>query len=452
MASLTVSGLVSGLDVNTLVSSLMTAEQQPLVALNAKEASYQAKISALGSIKSTLASLQTAAEGLIPPTGTSAADKYTSTTATASDTTLFSATGTNSVAAGSYTLSEITLAHAQQVRKSGFTIPAGAGTLDIKIGTGTAVSVAIGANATLSSIRDAINTSSAGVTASIVNDGTNDNLILTAKNSGAANTISVTGSAGFESFDYSSGTTNSWINQQPANDASFKLNGITITSATNSITTAISGLTINLLKDTTGSATLTVAKNNSSLTTSINSFIKAYNDAMGVIKNLTAYNADTKVAATLNGSSTVRSAQSQLRAMLFTGSGGSNANLQRLSDIGVSLQQDGTLKLDSTKLNSAISSDFSGVAALVSDVGTRFKTAISGMVATGGLVAGGIDGLKATVKDIGKRRDAINLHLQKVEANYRKQFNALDVQLTNMKQTSSSLAQQLASLPSAYRG
>ncbi|MGE5384967.1 MAG: flagellar filament capping protein FliD [Betaproteobacteria bacterium] len=449
MASLTASGLVSGLDVNTLVSNLMTVEQQPLVALNTKEASYQAKISALGSVKSALAALQTAAEGLIPPAGNTAAEKYTTTTATASDTTLFSAAANNSVAAGSYTLSEITLAHAQQVRKSGFTIPAGAGTLDIKVGTGTAVAVAIDANATLSTIRDAINASSAGVTASIVNDGTNDNLILTAKNSGAANTISVTGSAGFESFNYSSGTTNSWVNQQPANDATFKLNGITITSATNSITTAISGLTINLLKDNAGSATLTVAKSNNSVTTSLNGFIKAYNDAMGVMKNLTAYNANTKVAATLNGSSTVRSAQSQLRSMLFTASGGSNADLQRLSDIGVSLQLDGTLKLDSTKLNNAISSDFNSVANLVSDVGTRFKTTISAMVGSDGLVAGSIDGLNATIKDIGKRRDAINLHLQKVEANYRKQFTALDVQLTNMKQTSASLAQQLASLPSA---
>jgi flagellar hook-associated protein 2 len=452
MATLSSPGLGSGLDINGLVSKLMAVEQRPLVALSTKEAGFQAKISALGSVKAALASLQTAAEGLIPPAGTTAADKFTTTRAVASDATLFSAGASNTAAAGTYTISDIVVAHAQQVRKSGFTIPAGSGTLDIKVGTGTTVSVNIAAGATLSSIRDAINASSAGVTASIINDGTSDNLVLTGKNTGLANTISVTGSAGFESFNYSTGTANAWTQQQGANDASFKINGIPITSATNSVTTAVTGLTITLLKDSTASSTLTVSKDNATVTSGLNTFIKAYNDAVTVMKNLSAYNAETKVAATLNGNSTVRSAQAQLRSMLFAASGGSNVNLQRLSDIGVSIQPDGTLKLDSSKLTTAINSDFSGVAGLVSDVGSRFKTRISEMLGSKGLVAGGIDGLNATIKDIGKRRESMILHLEKVEANYRKQFTALDVQISGMQQLSQSLAQQLASLPSAYSG
>lgn len=123
--------------------------------------------------------------------------------------------------------------------------------------------------------------------------------------------------------------------------------------------------------------------------------------------------------------------------MLFAASGGSNANLQRLSDLGVSIQTDGTLKLDSTKLSAAITSDFASVATLVADVGSRFKTAVSGLVsADGGSVTARIDGINTTVKDIGKRREAITLSLQKIESNYRRQFNALDLQVANLQSLS----------------
>lgn len=457
MAGLTASGLTTGLDVNSLVSQLMTVEQQPLIALNRKEASYQAKISALGSLKSALSALQTAAEALIPGAGVTAADKYTTTSASLSDTTLASASATNTAAAGSYTLTDIVAAKAQQIRKSGLAVPAEAGTLSITVGNGATVSVNIAAGATLAQVRDAVNASGAQATASIINDGTNDVLIFTAKNTGATNTITINGASTdggteFDVFDYTApGGNNSWVEQQPAGSASLKINGITVTSATNSITTAISGVTLNLVKDGVGPTTLTVGKNNAAVTTGLNAFIKAYNDAVGVMKSLGNYDAVNKQASTLTGDATLRSAQSQLRGVLFTKSGGSNASLQLLSDVGVSVQQDGTLKLDSTKLSAAITSDFSSVASLVSNVGTRFKTTISGLIATDGAVTARIDGINSTIKSIGTRRDSLNRLLAKVEENYKRQFTALDVQLSNMQSLSNRLQQQLASLPSASR-
>ncbi len=279
--------------------------------------------------------------------------------------------------------------------------------------------------------------------------------MLTAKNTGAANTITVQGSTtagdgtAFDVFDYTApGTNNGWTEQTEAGDASLKINGIPVTSASNSITASITGVTLNLVKDGAGPTTLTVSKSNAPITSSLNAFITAYNSAVTTMKSLGNYNAETKTASTLTGDSTLRTAQAKLRSTIFEATGGSNPNLQRLSDLGISTQLDGTLKLDSSKLSAAISSDASSVATLVSDIGTRFKTAIAGLVDSGGLVASSIDGVNNTIKDIGKRRDALTLLLTKVEANYTRQFTALDVQLTRLQSISNSLASQLASLPS----
>jgi len=444
MASLASPGIGSGLDINSLVSKLMAYEQQPLIAMQRKEAGFQAKISALGSLKSALSALQTAAENLVPGSGTTAANKFTATRAGLSDTSLATASANNTAAAGNYTLSEITLAAAQQVRKSGFSIPAAAGTLSITVGTGTAVEVAIGENATLASIRDAINTSSAGVTASIINDGSSDYLVLTGKNSGLANTIAVTGSAGFESFNYSSGSANSWTEAVPAANASLKVNGILVTSDKNSITTAIEGVTLNLTKATTGSVTLSITKDYGSVNSGLTGFVKAYNDAMTTIKNLGAVNKETGASSILTGDSALRSIEAGMRSMFFAGAEG-----QRLSDIGISLQLDGSLKLDSSKLTTATSNNFEQVASLVAAAGTRFKTSIAAMVDSSGIVTNRIEGLKASIKTLDQRQEAFQLRLEKVESNYRRQFTALDVQLANMQSLSSRLGSMLSSIPQA---
>jgi len=449
MAGLSSPGLGSGLDINSLISQLMAVERQPLTALRTKEAVFQGKISALGSVKGALSALQTAASGLIPAAGTTASDKYTSTRATLGDSTLASASATNAAAAGTYTLSEISLAQAQQVRKSGMSIPAGAGTLSITVGTEATVEVNIGANATLDSIRDAINASNAGVSAAIINDGSSDFLVLTAKNSGTTNTITIAGSAGFEDFNYSTGTPNSWTQAAEAKNASVKINGIAVSSATNSISSAIEGVTLTLSKASAESTTLTVSKDYSSITSSLNAFIKAFNDASATIKSQGAYDSANKKASPLTGDSTLRTAESQMRSLLFRSFGTEGSSLQRLSDLGVSLQLDGTLKLDSSKLTEAIDSNFAGVANMVSAIGTGFKDSIGAIVEDSGLLGNRIEGMNSSIKLLKQRQEALELRLEKVESNYRRQFTALDVQLSSMQSLSSRLTSMLASIPSA---
>ena len=150
----------------------------------------------------------------------------------------------------------------------------------------------------------------------------------------------------------------------------------------------------------------------------------------------------------LNGDSTLRGAQAAFQTLLGKVPAElSTATLQHLSDIGVSLQKDGKLTVDSTKLSAAIASDFTGVANLVSAYGSAFKAAADGLVAAGGLIAARSDGLSASIVSLGKQSDVITQRLTEIEKRYRSQFTALDVLLTGMSKTSDYLTQQLANLP-----
>ncbi len=220
--------------------------------------------------------------------------------------------------------------------------------------------------------------------------------------------------------------------------------------AADTVSGALDGVTLTLLKTNTGSpTTLTVTRDvTTSLTSAINSFVKSYNDAAKSMKDLGYYDASTKKAGALQGDSTLRGAQSQVRKLLQTQAGGSSV-YQTLSSIGVALQTDGTLKLDSSKLTAAVEADYIGVTELVSKLGTAFKDGLDGLVGTSGTLAAATDSMNRLIKDIGKRQTALTDRLTQVEARYRKQFSALDTLVASMNQTSSWLTQQLASLPGA---
>lgn len=447
-------GLGSNLDVNSIVSQLMAIEQRPLTLLKVKEAAYQTKITALGSLKGAISALQTAATALVPATGTTALQKFSVFNATLADTSIATATTSSSAVAGSYSLSNIVLASAQQIRKSGITVPADAGTLSIQVGTEAAVNVDIAAGSTLADMIKAINSATTGISATIINDGATEHLVLTANDTGSANTLTITGSdvgsgTGWAGgpFDYTgTGTYNGWVESVAAGSATLDINGIPVTSASNTLSSAISGITLNLLK--VGSTTLTVTRDTSSLSASVNAFVKAYNDFNKTASNLGSYNAATKVAGTLNGDSTLRSAQNQLRTLIGNiPSEVDGEALQRLSDIGVSLQKDGTLAVDSSKLSSLIGSDLNGVANLVAAYGNAFKTTTDGLIGTGGTIISRTDGLNASIKSFTQQEEVVAKRLTQIEARYRKQFTALDTLIAGLTQTSNFLTQQLANLP-----
>jgi len=481
MATVSSLGSGSGLDLSGLLTSLMQAEQLPLVALQKKEASYQARISAYGSLKGALSSLQSAALSLKPGTGVSINEKYQTASATIADSTIASATATASAVAGVYNLEVTSLAKTHRLVSPDSTDVAGAaavssaltagGSLKIELGSlsdtyaytadaSKELNVTIAAGSTLEQVRDAINTAATDgrVSATIINGTNGKQLVLTSGNSGTTNAMKLSGDStlgtGFDFNPAGSAAGAGNLSQatakggQAATDAAFKLNGIAATSSSNTVSGVLDGITLTLTKETTTPTLLTVTKNQTSaLTSALNAFVKSYNDANKTMSSLGAYNADTKTSSVLTGNSTLRSAQNQIRNLLFTAQGGTSA-YQRLSDIGVSLAKDGTLSLDSTKLNKAISADFSGVANLVSKIGTAFNTGIDGLVSSTGSITTATDAANRQIKDVTAQQQRVSDRLVSIEARYRAQFTALDTLIAGMKQTSTYLTQQLANLPS----
>ena len=461
-------GVGSGLDLNGILSSLMQVEQQPLLALQKKEASYQARISALGTLKGALSSLQTAAQGFIPATGQTAATKYATYKASIADTTIATASAATGAVAGTYTLEVSSLAQAQSLASTAGldTITTG-GTLKIELGslggtppagTFTAdsareLNITIADGATIEQVRDAINAAATDgrVSATLATGTGGKQLVLTSGKTGLANVMKLSGVTG---LDYDPAAATGGLSQasangeQAASDAAFKLNGIAATSSTNTVSGVLDGVSLSLLKTNSGSPTsLTVTRDNtSSLTAAVNAFIKAYNDAAKSMKDLGFYDASTKKAGALQGDATLRGAQSQVRNALLTTAGGSSV-YQTLSDIGVSLEKDGTLKLDSSKLNKAVEADYGGVTSLVSQLGTAFKSSLEGLVGSSGSLASATDSVNRLIKDIGKRQEALNTRLEQIQARYKKQFSSLDSLISSMNKTSTYLTQQLANLP-----
>lgn len=446
-------GIASGLDVSGIVSKLMALEQQPLTKLATKEADYNAKLTAYGSIKGSLSSLQTAVKALAAPS------TLTGNAASVSDTTVLSASASSTAATGSYSLSVTQLATPHTLRSVtdyATTDTFGTGTLHIAIHGGTAVDVTISSsNNTLAGIRQAINDANAGVTATIINDGTTNRLVLASKTSGLAGDIGVT-------VDDSGGGTKalaglasvSLFQTQAALDAKVTINGTDITRSSNLITDAIDGVTLNLAKGTLaapGTAILTVSRDTNAVTSAINNFVSAYNNALGLLKTDTSYDAGAKKGAVLNGDSTARSIQSQLSSLLSMNVTGVAGGISYLSDIGINRQADGTLATDSTKLAAALADPNKDVTSLFTQtiggnegIAVRFNTALHGIVEFGGLIGSRTDGITASIKSIGTSRDALNLRLAKIEAQYRAQFSALDGLISSMQKTSQYLTQQFS--------
>lgn len=390
MASLSSTGLGSGLDIEGLVTKLMAIERQPLTALAKKEAAFQAKITAYGTLKSGLSTFQTAFSSL------TTASTFNTLKGTVADTSVASVTADSSAVAGSYSLEVTTLAVAQKLKTSGTytdkTSTFGSGTLTIDFGTygvgsftpnsdKSSKTITINSSQnTLTGVRDAINAAGAGVTASIVNDGSGYRLMITSNDTGLENELRIqtTGSLSALAYDESGVLTSNMTQSQTAIDAALTFDGLSITSASNTLTDTLSGVTINLLKTNSGSpTTLTVSRDTSNVTSLIKNFVTAYNTLKSSLNTLTGYNAETKAAGTLQGDATALSVLSQLRSVFNTPLQNSGSGFTSLSDVGISFKKDGTLTLDTTKLSTALADTTKNVAGLFSTLGTPSDSLIN---------------------------------------------------------------------------
>lgn len=458
MAGITATGIGSGLDVTSLVSQLMTLEQRPLTLLAAKQSSYQAKLSAFGQLKASLAGFQTAVKALQDTA------KFAATKANVADPSILSATSTSSAAAGTYAIKVDNLASVQRIATSATTelVPS-AGDVTFTFGRvsggafnpdpGSTVSVAF-AGGTIEELRDAINDGNVGVSASVINNGTAKQLVLKGSTTGADQSFSISGSAGL-AYDPAAVTTSSdpVYGLQAALDATFEIDGISVTRSSNSVSDVIDGVTLSLAKASNGVATsLTIANDYSAAKTAIESFVGTYNALTSSIKSLTAFDSATEKASTLTGDSTVRAIQTQLRS-LVTGQIAGLSGASSLADIGISLSTTNTLSIDGTKLSAALADPAKNVGALfggtetIQGFATVLNDRLKGYLDSGGLLANRTDGISSTLKSFDKQKDVLNARLERIEARYRTQFTALDTLIAGMTQTSNYLTQQLANLP-----
>ncbi|MDR2689568.1 MAG: flagellar filament capping protein FliD [Azoarcus sp.] len=436
MATVTSLGVGSGMDLETLVKNLMNVERLPLSTIQTKMSSYNTKISAMGTLSSKLSALQTAAKALKPDTLQTPLDKFGSYTAqvgSGGDNAAANAIVGAGAQSGSYDLEIQALAQAQKSRVAETNLDLDdANGLEITV-DGKTTKVTPQTN-TLSGLANAINRSDSGVKATIINDGGSKYLVLTGEE-GEAKAFTLSGM----------GTENA-TRIQEGKDAEFTLDGIAVKTSSNTVKDVVPGVTLELKAVTSAATSLTVtAEYDTKLKAALEGFVKSFNDAVSSIKSLGSYDAETKATGALNGNRILREAQSALRGLVF----GEVDDKIKLSDLGITFQKDGTLALDSDKLAAQITKDPAATATFAASIGTKFNTAIDKLVGVGGQVQAGTDSMKASLRDLEKRQEALEERLVAVEKRYRERFGALDTLMAKMTSTSSQLTSQLASISSS---
>lgn len=394
--SITSTGLGSGLDIENLVTQLVTAEGRPArQRLDRNEAELQAQLSAYGTLKGAFSSFQSSLSSLTSVSG------FQNRSASSSNSDIATVTTTNAAAAGSYDLEVFDLARAQRIVSdpaagADFTAlgeVVGTGTLSFSFGTvgydvGTdnvtgftqnpnraARTVDI-TDGSLTGIRDAVNAADIGVKASIVFDGTNYRLGFAAEDTGAASAMQIsvsdddgnsTDANGLSRLNFNE-TTNFMLQNQAAQDASATLNGIAITSASNTLDAAVEGVSFNLLA--AGTTRVTVQSDPSAITKNVEAFVKGFNQLRSTIKQLSSYNPETGKAGVLNGDATLRGLESRLNRLLGTPLQGADSSYQILAQIGITRTgSNGSLELDKSKLEAAIQDNPEAVTGLFTAFG-----------------------------------------------------------------------------------
>ena len=454
MAGLSSPGLGSGLDINSLVTQLVTAEKAaPQAQITRSQTSTVTTISALGQLKGALSTFNAALDSL------KTIDAFTGRTSTADDPTLFTASATSSAASGTYDIEVLQVASANQIKSKEFASGAGqavgTGTLTVNVGSNT-FQVAIDAqHNTLAGIRDAINQATGNtdfVRATIINATDGAHLVLSGTATGAANAISVSqagGNGGLASLVYNPGLTTNYTLGHAAQDSIVSVAGFTRHSDTSVVTDVIDGVTLNLLKSDPGEVhTLTIDTDKTTVTARIKTFVDQYNSMEKTLSGLRSYEPTTKVAGPLLGDALLRGIESDIRNKLTDSNSGS-AVFKNLASIGITTQKDGSLALDSAKLSTALDGNFDEVAKLFGSdngVAARLSNAIAPHLATGSDLDVRNLALNKKSTDLQKDQTALNARMLVVEQRYRTQFTALDSLLSNMQNQSAFLTQQFASI------
>jgi flagellar hook-associated protein 2 len=438
------SGIGSGLNVSQIVTALMDVEKGPLNLINKSISKDNAQISAYGSISSQISSFQSSIAGLITPSTIKA------TTANSSSTDVLSVSNDGTALAGEYKITNVTLASPQVITSN---IDTSAYT-SINSSIGSTGSITILGNTitpttfTVAGIVEAINNANiSGVSATMTNLGSSaapDYQIRIVNTSDTAATIALSAGNDFTGLAFTSAD---------AVAGSVTINGTTVTRSSNTITDLVPGLTINLVGS--GNSTITVAQDNSALSSKISAFVTAFNTLDQSLKDISSYDATAKKGAALYGDSAINSLRREIRSIITSTLGvDATTSYNRLSQVGVSFKSDGTLSLDSTTLNTAISANFNKVAKLFAGTGVstdslglhgfayQLNTVLTTATGIDGSITNRKSSLQSDVSRLQARAEQEQLRLAALQQMYQRQYTALDRTVASLNSMSSYLTNQ----------
>ena len=442
MASISFGGLGNGIDFGQVVDQLVKVQHLPIDALTKKKTTLQSKLTEYGSLTDKLLALQSAGDSLRFPTA------FDRSSTTVSDQTALTASASSTTTPGSYLVRVTQLAQPHQITNKGTTavssvtsdiVSGASATFTFRVGTGTNQTVSLSDTATLEGLQTGINDLGAGVTASIVNAGSETTpayrLILTATASGASNGVTIV--ADGTTLDFANGGGAGGVDTlQAAQDAIAivgdpTLNPVTLHRSSNTITDAIPGVTLSLTK-TTGSSgvSVNVTHDNGAVKANIQNFVKAYNDIVTFVNKDTAYDATTKTGAILYNETSVKGIVSQIRQALSAPISGLTT-FSSGGEIGFKTNREGTVTLEEAKLDSALSTNYNAVKSLfinqttVAGIAQRVNQAID---AIDDAVSGSLTGRKNSLtgqinslaNQIGRKETAISAYEERLKIQYAK--------------------------------
>ncbi len=465
---ISVPGIGSGLDIGGLIEQLVSAERTPVInVLGTRQAAFNTDISALGNLKNALSTFKLSAQPLANISG------FEKRIASSSDEEAFTATADSSAIAGNYTIDVRQLATAHRLSSTGFDSKdsvVGTGTLTLKVGS-TEINIEIDSeNNTLDGIRAAINenASAIGVSATIINvdggSGTESKLVLSSDKTGVDNAITVTvndtGDAdntdanGLSVFYYDTSDlvlTEQMTEVVAALNSEIRLDGQTITNASNTISDPVDGVTLTLLKEDLGvSKTLTIEVDNSAITAAITNFVGGYNTAMASINTLGAFNPDTGEAGALFGDSTLRLVQNAIRNDISEPVSGLSGSIKSLVDLGITTDANGLLIIDSEKLEAAVENNLEEIGEMFATSGqglaSRVENSIDDFIKVGGVIENRTEGLNTRLRSLDDDFFRLERRMTILEGRLTRQFSALDGLLSQLQSSSEFLTQQFASI------
>lgn len=439
MAAISFGGLGNGLDFGQVVDQLVKVARLPVDRLTEKKATLNSKSTDYATLSTKLIMLQSAADKL------RLAASYDRSATSVSDGTKLSATGSSTASPGTYSLQITALAQAHQVvSKAAKTVSAtttdivagASGTFTFTVGSGAAQTVTLSATATLDDLKTAINDLGAGVTASIINTGSDATpayrLVLTSTSTGASNGVTVSADNTILDFANSSGT-GGVDTLQAAQDATVVVGSsatVTLTRSSNTITDAIPGVTLTLTGTTSGTSTVqvNVTRDVSAVKANITALATAYNDVVKFINERNTYDTAAKKGGLFFNEPTVKTILSKIRTALSSTVSGAST-LTTTGEIGFKTERDGTITVDAAKLDTLLSSSYTavknlfikqtgitGVAQLISDAVDALDDVSDGTVTL--RKSGLTSQIDRLTDEITKKEDAIAEYETRLKAKY----------------------------------